>query len=171
MRVKVWSTEAIIRPGKGAEGVPNPRRELDETPRRLEESAEHKAAICAVVISTDGQWMASGCGAGTVKVWKLGNLERSVISASLHESAIRCLDFSRDSKTLASGSEDKTVRLWSLSNPWDTKLRREVARFQFPYAVRLVKFSPNDKVLAIVTDDGSLRLLRAAGVDEIDSGK
>ena len=107
--------------------------------------------------------MASGCGAGTIKIWDPPNVGKGALRTIIaHKSAVRTLDFSRDGKTLASGGEDKTVRLW---NP---ESEREVARFPFPDEVRLVKFSPDDNALAVVTDNGVLTLFRAVARKEAD---
>ncbi len=51
---------------------------------------------------------------------------------------------------------------------WNPDSEREVATFHLRDEVRLVKFSPDDNVLAIVTDDGVLTLLRAIGLKEAD---
>ena len=124
---------------------------------------EHKAAVCAAVISHNGKLLASGCGAGTIKIWDPADMNKgSLRSITAHKSTIRTLDFSKDGKTLASGGEDRMVHLW---NP-DSE--REVATFHVRDEVRLVKFSPDDNVLAIVTDDGVLTLLRAISFKEAD---
>ncbi len=133
--------------------------------RRLSLGAkiEHKAAVCAAVISHNGKLLASGCGAGTIKIWDPTDMNKgSLRSIMAHKSTIRTLDFSKDGQTLASGGEDRMVHLW---NP-DSE--REVATFHLRDEVRLVKFSPDDNVLAIVTDDGVLTLLRAIGLKEAD---
>jgi WD40 repeat protein/predicted Ser/Thr protein kinase len=133
--------------------------------RRLSLGAkiEHKAAVCAAVISPNGKLLASGCGAGTIKIWDPSDMNKgSLRSITAHKSTIRTLDFSKDGRTLASGGEDRMVHLW---NP-DSE--REVATFQVPDEVRLVKFSPDDNILAIVTDNGVLTLLRATGLKEAD---
>ncbi len=46
--------------------------------------------------------------------------------------------------------------------------QREVASFRVTDNVRLVQFSPDNNVLAVVTDDGVLRLLRAVSLKEAD---
>jgi WD40 repeat protein len=129
---------------------------------------EHKAAVCAVAISHDGQWLASGCGVGTLKLWDPRDLSNSLVTIASHKSIIRALDFSQDRKTLASGSEDKTMKLWSLASLVTAQSQREVASFLYRANVRWVQFSPDDRVLGVVTEDGVLHLLRAIGLQEAD---
>src|SRR2546422_445821 len=99
--------------------------------------------------------MASGCGAGTIKLWNPDNLSQgSLGSITYHQDVIRTLAFSPDRRTLASGSEDGTVKLWNVA------LRQEMASFAQDGPVRHLVFSPNGNTLATVTDRGTLRLLR-----------
>ena len=129
---------------------------------------EHKASVCAVAISHDGKWLASGCGLGTLKLWNPADLAGSLLTIACHKSVLRALDFSQDHRTLATGSEDKAVKLWSLASILSAHSQREVASFVLPGKVRLVEFSPDDRVLAIVTENGILRLLRAVDLAEAD---
>ena len=69
---------------------------------------------------------------------------------------------SPDNKILASGGEDKSVKLW------DSASRRQLGSFQFDDAIRLVAFSPEGNNLAVVTDNGTLRLLRAMSLTEAE---
>ncbi|HMC28629.1 MAG TPA: hypothetical protein VKM56_12635 [Verrucomicrobiae bacterium] len=113
--------------------------------------------------------LASGCGAGTLKLWNPANLTNSLATIPYHKSAIRTLDFSQDGQTLASGGEDRTVKLWNLASLLMTlPSQREVASFPLPGKIRLVEFSPNDDALIIITDDGILRLIRATNLREAD---
>jgi len=122
---------------------------------------EHKGGVFGVAISPNGQLLASGCGAETIKFWTLSNVSTgSLASISYHSSTIRTLAFSTDGQTLASGSEDYTVKLWNIA------LRREVASFKYEAHVRLVCFSPDGNTLAVITDSGKLRILRAASLEE-----
>jgi WD40 repeat protein len=98
-----------------------------------------------------------------IKIWKPSDLSKSLISMPYHKAAIQSLDFSRDGRTLASGSEDNTVRLLSVS------LKYEIAAIKMDSPVRLVLFSPDGNILAIVTDSGTLRLLRATTFERADA--
>jgi len=135
------------------------------TGRSLGMCPEHKGAVFGVAISPKGQILASGCGSETIKLWDLDNVTAgSLASISLHASVIRTLAFSIDDRTLASGSEDNTVKLWNLA------LQREVASFKYESHVRLVAFSPDGNALAIITDSGTLRVLRAVTLEEAQEG-
>jgi WD40 repeat protein len=135
-----------------------------EVPERsLEVCAEHKGAVASLAISPNGQLIASGCSANLVKFWDMRHLNKSLGGIPWHRAAIRSLAFSRNGATLASGSEDKIVRLWNCAS------RAQLASFKFDNAIRLVVFSPDDNCLAVVTDQGSLTLLRAVSLREADA--
>jgi len=130
----------------------------------LSHSAEHKGSVCAVAISPDGKLLASGCSAGTLKFWDpADHLKKSLKTIAYHQSVIRTLCFSPDLMTLASGSEDNTVKLWN------TKTYQIVASFDYGEHIRLVLFSPDGNTLAVVTDQGSLHLLRATPKNQADA--
>jgi WD40 repeat protein len=131
----------------------------------------HKGAVCAAAFSHDGKRVASGCGYGTIKLWDSANLTNALATIACHQSALRTLDFSHDDATLtlASGGEDRMVKLWNVASLLGQPSQREVASFTVTEKVRLVKFSPNDDALAIITDDGVLRLLRAVSLKEADA--
>jgi WD40 repeat protein len=128
----------------------------------LGSSFEHRGSVCAVAVSPDGKRMASGCNANTIKLWNIGQMTKSLWSMPYHKSIIRTLCFSPAGETLASGSEDNTVKLWSVAS------QLEVGSFQFDDHVRLVSFSPDGNHLAVVTDRGTLRLLRAVSLSQAD---
>jgi WD40 repeat protein len=133
------------------------------THRQLGHSPEHRGSLCAVAVSHDGKRLASGCSANTIKFWNPADMRKSLKSISYHESVIRSLCFSPDGRTLASGSEDDTVKLWNVTT------YQEVASFNFRGHVRLVLFSPDGNNLAVVTDRGSLQLVRATPKEQADA--
>ena len=130
--------------------------------KSLKTWSEHQGAVGAMVISSDGKMMVSGCGAGAIKIWDLRHPGKSLASINWHRSVIRTLALSPDKKILASGGEDKSVKLWDVAS------RRQLGSFQFDDAIRLVAFSPDVNNLAVVTDKGTVRLLRAVSLTEVD---
>ena len=132
------------------------------TNRSRQICAEHKGAVAGLAISRDGRLMVSGCSANTIKFWDMSHLEKSLGALSWHRSAIRSLAFCPDGKTLASGSDDRSVKLW------DFTTRRQLATFHFEAGIQMVVFSPDSNNLAVVTEQGSLHLLRAATLENAD---
>ena len=128
--------------------------------KSLKTWTEHRGTVIGMAISSDGRMMVSGCGAGAIKFWDLRHPGKSLGTIDWHRSVIRTLAFSPDNKILASGGEDKTVKLWDFAS------RRQLGSFQFDDSIRLVAFSPDGNNLAVVTDNGTLRLLRAMSLTE-----
>ena len=137
---------------------------------------QHRGEVCAATISPDRQYGASGCGFGTIKLWNLDNFTNSLTTIVGHASALRSLAFSHRGATLVSGGEDRVVKFWNVRSLVPSflgqtlpMLHREVASLNVSDKVRLLEFSPDDSVLAIVTDNGVLRLLRAVSQQEADA--
>lgn len=131
--------------------------------KSLRTCAEHNGAVGGLAIARDGRTMVSGCDAHTIKFWDMRHPGKSLASIGWqHQSAIRTLALSPDNRILASGSEDKTVKLWDFGG------RRQLASLKFDDAIRLVAFSPDGNNLAVVTDKGTLRLLRVVTLAEAD---
>jgi len=122
----------------------------------------HQSAVGGVAISSDGRMVVSGCGAGVIKFWDLRHRGKALDSINWHRSAIRTLAISPDNKVLASGGEDKAVKLWDLAS------HRQLGSFQFDDVIRLVSFSSDGNNLAVITGNGTLRLLRAVTLHEAD---
>jgi hypothetical protein len=51
---------------------------------------------------------------------------------------------------------------------WDFTTRRQLASFKYGAAIQLVVFSPDGESLAVVTDKGSLHLLRTVTLEDAD---
>jgi WD40 repeat protein/serine/threonine protein kinase len=133
-----------------------------KTASNLVTCAEHKGAVSGLAIAPNGKWMASGCSANTIKFWDMTDLRKSVDAISWHHSAIRSLSIHPNGRILASGSEDRTVKLW------DHESRRQLGSFQFESPVRLTVFAPDGNTLAVITDRGTLHLLRTVPLLEAD---
>jgi len=125
-----------------------------------ESSAEHRGAVCALAFSPNEDLIASGCGADMIKLWKPSDLRKALKSMPYHKAAVRTLCFSPNGKTLASGSADNKLRLIHV----DSKL--EIGTIKMNSPIRLTGFSPDGNILAIVTDSGTLKLLRTASFEE-----
>ena len=71
----------------------------------------HTSYVYSVVISPDGQMLASGSEDKTIKLWNLktGDLLRTLTG---HEDSVLSVAISPDGQTLASGSQDSTIKLW-----------------------------------------------------------
>ena len=63
------------------------------------------------------------------------------------------VDFIPDSKRLASGSKDSTIIIWDIGT---AKLNLHLKEFRL---VNSAAFSPDGKILACESEDGSIKLL------------
>jgi len=134
--------------------------------RLLRASSEHKGAVCAVAVSADSRLIASGCGAGTLKIWNGFDVSRgSMASFSYHSDGVRTLAFAPDALTLASGGEDRTLRLWSIA------ARQMLVSIKHESPLRLVLFSPDANTLATITDEGTLRLFRSIPASQMPQAR
>jgi len=122
----------------------------------------HKLPVTAVAISNSGRYVASGSLDNTTKLWDATTGEL-LASFAMHNRAVWALAFSPDDQTLASGSCDKSIFLCSVP------LRRYLAHLWlyqgipqgYEQEVRLLRFSPDNTILAAALGDGSVRFFRA----------
>lgn len=103
-------------------------------------------------LSFSGEFLASGSGDGTVKLWKDGTLIRTLTSRN---GQVYSVSFSPDGETIASAYQDGTVKQWRVSDG------REINSFtSHKGAVYSVSFSPDGKILASSSYDNSVKLWR-----------
>ena len=76
----------------------------------------HEGPVNALAFSNDGQWLASGSGDHTARLWRMNNLEFSSIVLNGHTSWITSVAFdtSNEKQVLVTGSADNTVRTWNI---------------------------------------------------------
>jgi WD40 repeat protein len=101
-------------------GQEEPQHEAETQSPDFTELPGHEKGITSAAFSSDGLWLAIGCGDGTVHMWDLGaggepisSIEkRGSIVLRGHEKAISAVRFSPDRDWLASADDDGNVRLW-----------------------------------------------------------
>jgi WD40 repeat protein/tRNA A-37 threonylcarbamoyl transferase component Bud32 len=89
-------------------------------------------------------------------LWRLADLDQKKVlrSRQAHSRVVQELEFSLDGRRFVTVSEDRTTRVW------DAESGEEVLTLSDPRnPVRHARFRPDGKELAVVTDDGSLRLI------------
>ncbi|KAJ4262907.1 hypothetical protein NW762_006520 [Fusarium torreyae] len=110
----------------------------------------HSEKVTSLVVSPNGQLLASGSQDGTVKLWLIEGVE--VQHAEVHSAAINYLAFSPDNHLVASASADKTVGLW------DTATGEALRLEGHSDDVLLVLFSPDGNFLASCSADATIRV-------------
>ncbi|KAI1089482.1 vegetative incompatibility protein HET-E-1 [Rostrohypoxylon terebratum] len=120
----------------------------------IKESSEllkgHSSTVTRIVISPDGQWLASGSQDATIKIWLRRKIHRKLEG---HSDRINDLAFSPDGSSIASASADKTLRLWNTSAGVTSHILRGHSD-----SVLLVLFSPDGQQIASCSNDGTVRL-------------
>jgi WD40 repeat protein len=115
----------------------------------------HQAAVMAVDISADSQYIASAGVDKTIKLWHKDGTELATFTG--HEAVVRAVRFSPDGELIVSGSDDRTIKLWRKDG---TLLKT------FPSltaAVWGVAWSPDAQEIVSTTTDGTLKLWNREG--------
>ncbi|MEH1859123.1 MAG: serine/threonine-protein kinase [Nostoc sp.] len=148
----------------------------------------HSGSVNSVVISPDGNTLASGSGDNTIKLWNLatGKQIRTLPSERYanrgHFNSVYSVAISPDGNTLASGSGDNTIKLWNLVTgeqirtlsfrsptlPGSTKGTKLGG---FGYRVNSVAISPDGKTIASDSEDGTIKLWNLETGKEIHTFK
>jgi WD40 repeat protein len=116
-------------------------------------SISHISKESTVQFSPNLQWVAFSSNAyshQTVILRKISLGDTNVeITLRGHTGEIKQIEFSANSQYLATAStSDKTVRVWDLSK------KTQVIRIdKFPFMFGIIKFSPDEKLLAAVTEE------------------
>lgn len=125
----------------------------------LERLGFTSTAVTALVISPDGQWIASGGRDSTVRLWNFKSGEVIHVYKG-HEGAVTSVALTADGKRVISSSDDETVRAWDLETEacvWVCNLHEE--------AVTSVVVDPRSQVVISGSMDMTLRQI------DLDTGK
>lgn len=114
---------------------------------------QHKSPISRIVVSPDGEKLASASEDNTIRLWTLSTAESRVILE--HDADITSLAFSPDGKVLASTSRDMSVRLASVQG--DAKQKVPLAGGALD-----LRFSPDGSRLVVADSNGAIYLWDAS---------
>ena len=129
----------------------------------------HEDIVYSVSFSPDNKTLASSSSDGTIRLWATNNgkLLQTIKDIDVIEDrgAIYSIDFSPDSQTLAStGYHDGNVKIWNLRGKLlkILKIPEQQQKIDNPEQkiVSSVKFSPDGKIIASGSYDGTIKLWR-----------
>jgi WD40 repeat protein len=83
------------------------------TRREIRTLTGHSKDIRVVVISPDGQTLASGSDDSTIKLWQLSTGQQ-IRTLTGHSDIVRSVIISPDGRTLVSGSQDNSIKIWQV---------------------------------------------------------
>ncbi|EJF58194.1 WD40 repeat-like protein, partial [Dichomitus squalens LYAD-421 SS1] len=108
----------------------------------------HDAAITALVVSPDGQWVATASCDSTIIIW---DARDACVSQEwiAHVGHVQDLAFSPDSRYIASAGQDRTVAVWDISGS-----AHQVASLSGHEFFLRAAFSPESTHIAVGYDDG-----------------
>lgn len=119
--------------------------------REINRLEKHKDWVYSVKFSPNGQYLASGSGDDTIKIWKTTTSEEYKTFNAYDD--IWSVDFSPDSTLLVSGGREEIVRIW------DVQTGKVIDKFEDHDAtIRVVKFSPNGSNIASGSYDSTVKL-------------
>ena len=86
-----------------------------DEPLELTLQLAHSSEVSSVTFSPNGQYVLSGSGDKTLKLWEVAS-GRLIRTFEGHSRAVNSVAFSPDGRYALSGSDDKTLKLWDVSS-------------------------------------------------------
>ncbi len=127
---------------------------------RATEFANSDSPVDILVVSRSGDYLAAGTRNGKIIIFEVENSKASYV---LHENtgnSILALDFGEGDQVLASGDLEGNVLVWDFgSRALVNNLRGHSAR------ITQLKFSPDGKILASASNDGSVRMWETSNLN------
>ncbi|MEG3957738.1 serine/threonine protein kinase [Microcoleus sp. herbarium2] len=119
------------------------------------------SSVDCVVITPDGQTLATNSSGNSSKLWNLhkGELLRTF---SGHSGAVYCVAINPNGTILASGSSDKQIKLWNLETGQEFRTLKGHSGI-----IRSLAFSPGGETLASGSQDNSIKLWNLKNGEEI----
>ncbi len=115
----------------------------------------HRAFVLSVAYSPDGDRVAAGDGAGSVRIWDARTGEETALLAG-HAGSVNAVVYSPDGSRIASGGDDGTVRIWHAHTGAETAVLTGHTD-----GVNAVVYSPDGSRIASGGDDGTVRIWHA----------
>ncbi|KAL2818955.1 hypothetical protein BJX63DRAFT_429025 [Aspergillus granulosus] len=112
----------------------------------------HQGSVRAVVLSPDGQTVASVSNDKTIRLWNAASGTQKRLLEG-HQGSVLAVAFSPDGKTVASASNDETIRLWDAASG----AQKQILEGHQSWVLAVV-FSPDGQTIASASNDETIRL-------------
>eukprot|EP01061_Rhynchopus_euleeides_P016565 TRINITY_DN27885_c0_g2_i1.p1 TRINITY_DN27885_c0_g2~~TRINITY_DN27885_c0_g2_i1.p1 ORF type:complete len:560 (+),score=194.54 TRINITY_DN27885_c0_g2_i1:116-1681(+) len=114
----------------------------------------HDRAVLALDMSHDGEMLASGCQAGTVKIWKVSTGQCMRLFNAAHSAGITSIQFTKDGSQVLTSSFDGTARVHGIKSG---KIAMKEYRGHRSY-VNSACFSADGNKVVTASSDGTVRM-------------
>ena len=110
-----------------------------------------KETVGALCFNRKETMVASGCSDGIISLW---DIEKKCLLKEIkgHEGGVTCLYFSSSGKKLFSGGYDSRIHIW------DSCSFKLIETIKVPWSVRKITLSPEEKYLAVITNNGIIQI-------------